>query len=82
MAAAAFATKFVRKTLALLEQGPPLDAALKKRVIESDRKAIMFVLADAGFWKHAQDYSNQFANVIPGALAFLRLYPGAELESL
>lgn len=82
LAATAFATKFMGQTLTLLEHGPPVNAALKKRVIEADRKAIMFVLSDAGFWKHALDYSNQFTNVIPGALAFLRLYPDAELESL
>ena len=82
LAATAFATKFMGRTLALLRDGPRIDPELHRRVIEADRKAIRVVLTDPAFYEHGKRYTNQFTNVWAGALAFLRLYPDKELEEL
>jgi hypothetical protein len=54
---------------------PPVDEALLKRLEAADRKAIVFVLTDPDMWKHGLTFANQFTNVWPGALAWLRLHP-------
>jgi hypothetical protein len=82
LAATAFATKFMGQTLRLLEKGPPLDPELMKRVRSAQRKAIHFVLTDPAFLEHGRNYSNQFTNVWPGALAWLSQHKDAEIESL
>ncbi|MGH9882852.1 MAG: hypothetical protein ACRD6N_15550, partial [Pyrinomonadaceae bacterium] len=82
LAATAFATKFMGQTLTLLHNGPPIDPGLLDRTVKADRRAIHFVLTDATFYKHGRDFTNQFTNVWAGALAFLKLYPDAALESL
>ena len=82
LAATAFATKFMGQTLRLLEKGPPVDAELMKRVRAAQRKAIHFVLTDAEFFRHGQNFSNQFTNVWPGALAWLSQHKDPEIESL
>jgi hypothetical protein len=82
LAATAFATKFMGESLALLKNGPPVDPALLDRVIKADRKAIKIVLTDPALYQHGKDFSNQFTNVWAGGLAFLKLYPDAELEAL
>lgn len=82
LAATAFATKFMGRTLALLRDGPRIDPQLHRRVIEADRKAIRIVLTDPAFYEHGKRYTNQFTNVWAGALAFFHLYPDKELEEL
>ena len=82
LAATAFATKFMGRTLMLLKTGPPIDAALHKRVIEANRRAIRITLTDPEFHRHGLSYTNQFTNVFAGGLAFLALYPDRELEAM
>jgi hypothetical protein len=82
LAATAFSTKFIGETLTLLKGGPPIDDALLKRVIAADRKTIHLVLADPELYRYGTFVSNQFTNVFAGGLAFLKLYPDAEIESL
>jgi hypothetical protein len=81
LAATAFATKFMGRSLTLLKTGPPIDAELHRRAIEADRKAIRIVLTDPALYEHGKRYSNQFTNVWAGALAFLNIYPDPELEA-
>ncbi len=80
--ATAFATKFMGETLHLLKDGPPIDAALHARVIEADRRAIMAVLTREDMLAHGRNFANQYSNVWSGALAYLALYPDAEMERL
>lgn len=85
LAASAFATKFMGRTLRMLREpgAPPVDPALLQRVEAAQRKAIVFVLTDADMWKHGLTFSNQFTNVWPGALAWLKLHPDdKEVRSL
>jgi hypothetical protein len=82
LAATAFATKFVGRALVLLHDGPPVDAALLKRVEDADRKTIHAVLTDAELWRHGLSYSNQYTNVWAGGLEFFHILPDAPLEDL
>jgi hypothetical protein len=82
LAATAFATKFMGRTLRLLENAPPVDPELMKRVQAAQRKAILFVLTDPQFFEHGRRYSNQFTNVWPGALAWLLQHDEAEIRKL
>jgi hypothetical protein len=82
LAATAFATKFMGQTLRLLATGPPIDHALLNRVQAAQRKAILFVLTDPAFFTHGRNYSNQFTNVWPGALAWLTQRDDPEVDSL
>jgi len=82
LAATAFATKFMGRSLTMLHTGPPIDEALHKRVIEADRKAIMATLTNEELYAHGRSFSNQFSNVWPGALSYLRLFPDPEIETL
>jgi len=82
LASTAFATKFIGQTLTLLQTGPPVDEALLKRVIESDRKTIRLVLTDPELYRYGRFVSNQFTNVFAGGLAFLNLYRDTEIEAL
>lgn len=82
LAPTAFATKFMGEALRLLHGGPPIDSTIHRQVVEADRRAIVAVLTDPGFYQHGLSYSNQYGNVWPGALAYLSLYPDAELERL
>lgn len=82
LAATAFATKFMGETLRLLHDGPAIDKAILDRVIKADRKAIHFVLTDPDFHRHGKNFTNQFTNVWAGGLAYLALYPDAELRRL
>jgi hypothetical protein len=82
LAATAFFTKFITRTLTLLKEGPPVDAAIVQRVAAADRKAIHLVLTDPGLRKYGTFVSNQYTNVFAGGFVYLRLYPDPELESL
>lgn len=82
LAATAFATKFMGQTLRLLAKGPPVDAGLMKRVEAAQRKAIHFVLTDPAMFAFGRNYSNQYTNVWPGALAWLSLHKDPEIEGL
>jgi hypothetical protein len=79
--ATAFSTKFMGETLRLLKSGPPIDPVILKNAITADRKAIMAVLTMEELYEHGKDYSNQYTNVWAGALAYLSLYPDAEISS-
>jgi hypothetical protein len=82
LAATAFATKFMGETLRLLHGGPPIDSAIHRRAIEADRRAIMAVLQSEDLYEHGRFFSNQYGNVWPGALAYLDLYPDADMRAL
>lgn len=79
--ATAFSTKFMGETLRLLKSGPPIDPVILQNTITADRKAIMAVLTMEDLYKHGKDYSNQYTNVWAGALAYLSLYPDAEISN-
>ncbi len=81
LAPTAFATKFMGETLRLLHGGPPIDAAIHRRAIEADRKAIMAVFTLPDQAAHGRNYTNQFSNAFGGALAYLALYPDAAMDS-
>lgn len=78
----AFATKFMGRTLALLKDGPPIDAALHKRVIEADRKALVAVMQTESWWGHGRSYTNQWSNIFGGGPQLTALYPDAELDRM
>lgn len=82
LAATAFFTKFVTRTLTLLKDGPPLDAALLKRVTGADRKTIHLILTDPELHKYGTFVSNQYTNVFAGGLEYLKFHPDAEIETL
>jgi hypothetical protein len=82
LAATAFSTKFMGQALTLLKGGPPIEPALLERVVVAVRKTIRLVLTDPGLYKYGMFVSNQYTNVFAGGLAFLKLYPDAEIESL
>jgi hypothetical protein len=79
--ATAFSTKFMGETLRLLKNGPAIDTAILQAAITADRKAIMAVLTREDLYKHGKDYSNQYTNVWAGALAYLSLFPDADIKS-
>ena len=82
LAATAFATKFMGQTLTLLRAGPPVDAALLRRVAAADRRAIRVVLTDRDLREHGKRFTNQYTNAWAGAFAYLSQYPDAELSAL
>jgi hypothetical protein len=82
LAPTAFATKFMGEALRLLRRGPPIDAELHRRVIDADSRAILAVLTRADLQEHGRRFSNQYSNVFAGALAYLSVYPDAEIEAL
>jgi len=79
--ATAFSTKFMGETLRQLKTGPAIEPVILQNAIAADRKAIMAVLTMEDLYKHGKDYSNQYTNVWAGALAYLSLYPDAEISS-
>ena len=79
LAPTAFATKFMGESLRLLRDGPPIDSAIHRRAIDADRKALMAVLTLPDMQEHGSASTNQFSNAFAGALAYLDLYPDAEL---
>jgi hypothetical protein len=81
LAPTAFATKFMGESLRLLRDGPPIDAAIHRRAVEADRKAIMAVFTRPDLRDHGRMYTNQFSNAFAGALAYLALYPDSEMET-
>ncbi|HEY8897478.1 MAG TPA: hypothetical protein VIM79_21785 [Niastella sp.] len=80
--ATAFSTKFMGETLRLLKSGPAIDPEILQNAIATDRKAIMAVLTIEDLYKHGKDYSNQYTNVWAGALAYMSLFPDAEIKRL
>ncbi|HEX6427112.1 MAG TPA: hypothetical protein VF008_05475 [Niastella sp.] len=78
--ATAFSTKFMGETLRLLKSGPPIDPAILQNAIAADKKAIMATLTMEDLYDHGKDYSNQYTNVWAGGLAYLSLYPDAEIN--
>lgn len=81
LAPTAFATKFMGETLRLLRSGPPIDSAILRRAKEADRKALMAVFTRKDMQEHGMTYTNQFSNAFAGALAYLAMYPDAELSA-
>ena len=80
LAPTAFATKFMGESLRLLRDGPPIDSAIYRRAVVADRKALMATLTRADMQEHGRVYTNQFSNAFAGALAYLELFPDAELN--
>jgi len=81
LAATAFATKFMGRTLTLLRDGPPIDAALHRRVVAADRLALQALLTDAELYEHGKKFINQYTNTYAGGFELLALYPDADLRS-
>ncbi|MCH8494377.1 MAG: T9SS type A sorting domain-containing protein [Balneolales bacterium] len=75
LAATAFATKFMGKTLELLEDGPPIDATIHDQVKLANRKALMVVFSSESLYNHGIRFSNQYGNAFTGALSHLSLNP-------
>lgn len=82
LASTAFSTKFMTRAIALLREGPPLDAELLKRVTAADLKTIHLVLTDPALFKYGTFVSNQFTNLFASVPAYLEMYPNAEIETL
>jgi len=83
LAPTAFATKFIGRALWLLEkQGPQIDEEIFEQARASLRKAIYIGLTHEGLWKHGRNYTNQYANLWGGALAYLDVWPDEEIETL
>ncbi len=82
LAPTAFATKFMGQAIPLLEKGPAIDPALLRRVIAAQRKALVFGLTDPAMFQHGRNYSNQFTNLWPGALAWLARGDDPEIRTL
>jgi hypothetical protein len=80
--ATGFATMFMGGTLTLLQDGPPIDPALHKRVVAAHKKAIRALLTDESLFRHGVSYSNQYSGLWGGMLAHLTLYPDEELARL
>lgn len=83
LAPTAFATKFVGQALWLIEkQGPQIDKDILEEARVSIRKAIYIGFTHEGLWEHGRNYTNQFANLWGGALAYLDVWPDPEIELL
>jgi len=83
LAPTAFATKFIGRALWLLEkQGPQIDKAIFEQARASLRKAIYIGFTHEGLWEHGRNYTNQYANLWGGALAYLDVWPDDEIEAL
>jgi hypothetical protein len=80
LAATASATKFMGETLHYLKGGPALNEDLVKQVAEADRKAILAVLYGAELYETGKRFSSQYTSLWAGALAYLDLYPDAEIR--
>ncbi len=82
LASTAFATKFMTRAIVLLRTGPPVDAALLKRVTAADLKSIRLVLTDPALIKYGTFVSNQYTNLFASVPPYLEMYPNAEIEGL
>jgi hypothetical protein len=83
LAPTAFATKFIGRALWLLEkQGPQIDEDIFEQARSSLRKAIYIGFTHEGLWEHGRNYTNQYANLWGGALAYLDVWPDEEIEEL
>ena len=76
LAATAFATKFMGKTLEMLETGPPIDPVIHQQVRHANRMALMVVFTSESLYNTGMRFSNQYGNAFTGALAHLDMNPG------
>ena len=83
LAASAFATKFMGETISLLQAGKPkINADLFEKVRQIDRKTLMAVLKREDMIRSGKTFSNQYTNIFAGGLAYLDVFPDAELRTL
>lgn len=82
LAPTAFATKFIGRALWLLNSGPEIDGEVFERSRLALRKAIHVGLTSEGFWEHGRNFTNQYANLWGGALAYLDIWRDPEIENL
>jgi hypothetical protein len=75
LAATAFATKFMGKTLELLKEGPDIDPEIHEQVKQANRKALMVVFESESLYNNGIRFSNQYGNAFTGALAHLSMNP-------
>ncbi len=75
LASTAFATKFMGKTLEMLQSGPAIDPLIHEQVKQANRKALMVVFTDESLYDHGRRFSNQYGNAFTGALAHLDMNP-------
>jgi hypothetical protein len=81
LAATAFATKFMGRTLTLLRDGPPIEDSVHQRAIQADRKALLALLNDPELYEHGKKFTNQYTNTYAGGFELLALYPDAALRA-
>ncbi len=82
LAPTAFATKFIGRTLWLLNSGPEIDNEVFERSRQALRKAIYIGFTSESLWEHGRNYTNQYANLWGGALMYLDIWPDPEIEAL
>ncbi|AHF91455.1 hypothetical protein OPIT5_15745 [Opitutaceae bacterium TAV5] len=85
LAATGFMTKFLGRALEHLAAPgtPAIDADALARAQATWRKAIVATLTRQDFYDHGSRFTNQFGNVWPGGLAWMRLHPDdTELRDL
>jgi hypothetical protein len=82
LAPTAFATKFIGRSLWLLDKGPSIDKTVMEQSRAALRKALYVGFTSDELWQHGRNYTNQFANLWGGALFYLDVWPDAEIEKL
>lgn len=83
LAPTAFAAKFIGRALWLLEkQGPQIDKVILEQARISLRKTLYIGFTHEGLYEHGRSYTNQYANLWGGALAYLDVWPDEEIEEL
>jgi hypothetical protein len=75
LAATAFATKFMGKTLEMLQNGPPIDTVVHAQAKQANRKALMATFTMESLYNTGKRFSNQYGNAFTGALAHLAMNP-------
>jgi hypothetical protein len=82
LAPTAFATKFIGRSLWLLDKGPSIDKTVMEQSRAALRKALYVGFTSDELWQHGRNYTNQFANLWGGALLYLDVWPDTEIEKL
>jgi hypothetical protein len=75
LAATAFATKFMGKTLEMLQDRPAIDPVIHEKAKQANRKALMATFTSESLYNNGKRFSNQYGNAFTGALAHLAMNP-------
>lgn len=79
--ATGFGVMFMGETLRLLHKGPEIDTEVHQRTIAAQRKAIEALLASEALFNAGRSCSNQYSALWGGILAYLDVYPDADLRT-